>query len=661
MHSKDALPASYEHATNDLGAARGCFPRGRPATPTSPTTFALALLVASCLAGASGCKAMLGRGSDTARQSALLKTLDSASAEARAAALEDLQTFRNAALPESIGELVQDPDPRVRRAAVAVIAARHHPDAYNLLLTALEDPDVQVRMAAVAGLGQTADAPSRRALERILSGDTETMRAAAVAALAAQDAFDVVRTVADDKSWRVREAVAVALAQDPSQRAAEIAIQLVTDRSAQVQQQAVEAVADWPLDLAGPVLLAAADSPSYLTSKLASEQLARRWPTAATLPAEPPPGLSASERTAWIAQRSQHVAELRQRWINDFGDRLMATADATVRRAAVRVASPQAIAYADRLVTALAAADQAAEETQKNLAALKAMGPDLLAVADAWARDEATRTIPDAVFTDALPSVAPVIATINDLAATDTAARRAAAAKLAEAAAHEALGPAAIARLTTVIEKEQDVVVWQQALRAVAEPAGDLPPAARRLATLALSHAEAEVRRRGCETLIVWRDPRLAALLNASLADENAAVVLAAARAYSELGAGDDPRPLLPLLTAGDRALRLAAAEALARSRYREGVDALERLAADADANVRRQTALAMGRTRDANFTPLLIQLLDDRTGVQQAALESLATLHGSEIGRGGLGATATVADQVARWKQWHAGQTRRG
>jgi HEAT repeat protein len=139
-------------------------------------------------------------------------------------------------------------------------------------------------------------------------------------------------------------------------------------------------------------------------------------------------------------------------------------------------------------------------------------------------------------------------------------------------------------------------------------------------------------------------------------------VVAAAAKAFAALGVGDDPRPLLPLLADGDRSLRLAAAEALARSRFREGVDALERLAADGDTNVRRQAALAMGRTRDANFTPLLVQLLDDRSPVQQAALDSLAMLHG-DIGRETQGAASTVADRAARWKAWHTVQisTRRG
>jgi HEAT repeat protein len=643
--------------------ARLVFDRRRNAESAAPplVMLALAAALAAVLATATGCRAMLGQSADVARQSQLLKSLDSASADVRVAALEDLQSLGAAALPESVGELIQDGDPRVRRAAVAVIAARNHPDAHNLLLTALEDPDVQVRLAAVAGLGQSADVRSRLALENILAGDTETMRAAAAAALAAQGAFDVVQDVADDKSWRVREAVAAGLARDASNRAAELAVQMVADRSAQVQQRAVEAVAAWPLDLAGPVLLTAAASPAYMTSKLAAEQLAQRWPQARTLPAEPPQGLSPGQLAAWRTQRERHVAELRDRWIAEYGDRLLAAANAQARNVAVRVASPQAIAHAERLVDALADAGQAANESKATLDALRAMGPELLAVADAWACDEAGRAMPEAVFTEVLPAVAPAIATINGLASDDVSARRAAAGKLAEVAAAEGLSPSAFARLTSVVEKEKDLVVWQQILRSAAETPGELPPAARRLAALALSHTDAEVRRRGCETVAAWRDPRMTPLLVASLTDANAAVVHAAARSFAALGAGDDPRPLLPLLTAGDRALRLSAAEALTRSRYREGVDALERLAADADTTVRRQAALAIGRTRDANFTPLLVRLLDDRSPVQQAALDSLVAIHGEDIGRSRQGPGATVADRVARWKAWHAERTGRG
>lgn len=613
---------------------------------------------ASLLIVAPGCRSLLGKSSDLTRQAELLKSLDSDSPEVRVAALEDLRTLEIGTLPEAVATLVQDADPSVRRAAVAAIAARRHPDAHDLLLTALDDPDVQVRLAAVAGLGETVDAKSRQALEHILRGDTETMRAAAVAALAAQGAFDAVHSVADDKSWRVRAAVASSLARDASAEAAEIALRMVDDRSAQVQQQAVEAVAKWPLELAGPVLLAAAASPAYLTSKTAIEQLRERWPAAADLPAEPPRGLAPGQLAAWYAERGRHVAELRDRWVVEYGDRLLHVADAAARDAIAKAAPPAALAQADKLVQALATAGQTAEQAKPTLDALRAMGADLLAVADAWSREQPPRAIPEAVFKEVLPAVAPAIATINELASTDVAVRRRIAGKLAEQAAQQALSPAAIARLTMLVEKEQDAVVWQSVLRAIGDPdAAGIAPSARQLVVLALSHPTPEVRRRACETLAAWRDPRLVALLVASLADENASVVAAAAKAFAALGVGDDPRPLLPLLSHGDRTLRLAAAEALARSRYREGVDALERLALEADANVRRQAALAMGRVRDANFTPLLIQLLDDRSPVQQAALESLRTIHGRDVGREANGAASTIAERVARWKEWNAAQ----
>jgi hypothetical protein len=56
----------------------------------------------------------------------------------------------------------------------------------------------------------------------------------------------------------------------------------------------------------------------------------------------------------------------------------------------------------------------------------------------------------------------------------------------------------------------------------------------------------------------------------------------------------------------------------------------------------------------------VLIGLLDDRSPVQQAALESLAAIHGPLAITAG-GASATAGDRVAQWKQWHAGQMRRG
>ncbi len=609
-----------------------------------------------------GCRSFLGRSSDAVRQSELVKSLDDASVEVRLAALEDMEALREAALPENVGELIQDADPRIRRAAIAVVAARNHADPHPLLVAALEDPDVQVRLAAVVALGVCRDAKARHTLEGILDRDTETMRAAAVAALAAQGAYDAVQRVANDKSWRVRLAVATALAADASNESAEIALAMVSDRSAQVQQQAVEAVANWPIEMAGPVLLAAASSTSYMTSKLACEQLAARWPAARGLPAEPARGLSPGEVAAWNAQRGRHIAELRTQWIREFGDRWMIAAESKARESIASVATPEALLQAEKLVAALQAAGKTAEQAKPNVDALRAMGGDLLAVVDAWAREETKRSIPDQVFTEILTNVAPVLVTINELSSTDVNVRRKAAGKLADEANRAALSPAAVMRLAAVIEKEQDVVVWQQVLRAMNAPeAGGVTPAARQLALLALSHPAIEVRRRGCECVGSWGDPRLATLIATSLSDPSASVVTAAAKAFATLGAGDDPRPLLPLLSSGDRALRLAAAEALARGRYREGIEALERLAADGDATVRRQAALAIGRTRDAGFTELLVSMLDDRSPVQQAALESLTAIHGPEVGRANDGPSATVADQVARWKKWNAGQVRRG
>jgi HEAT repeat protein len=605
---------------------------------------------------AAGCKPLLGYTSDLTRQAELVKSLDSDSADVRIAALEDLRKLEAGEIPQAVDELVQDADPRVRRAAVAVVAARRHPDAPDLLLAALEDPDVQVRLAAVSGLGETQDAKSRQALEYIMRGDTEMMRTAAIAALAAQGAADLVRGASDDKSWRVRSAVAAGLARDATADAGELALRLVEDRSAQVQQQAVQAVAAWPLDLAGPVLLAAAASPAYMTSKTAIEQLRERWPAARGLPSEPPPGLSPGELSAWHAERGRHVAELRSQWIAEYGNRLMVAGRDAVRNAVIKAASPEAIAEAEKLVAALTAAGQTAEQTKASLDSLRAMGGDLVAVADAWAREQPPKAIPEAVYKEVLPELALVIATINELSSTDVTVRRQTAAKLAELAAHEALSPAAVARLAMLVEKEQDAIVWQTVLRVVSEPdATGVLPANRQLIVLALGHPLPDVRRRACEALANWNDPRMSSLLVASLGDTNASVVAAAAKAFAVLGAGDDPRPLLPLLALGDRTLRLSAAEALARSRYREGVDALERLAIEADANVRRQAALAMGRTRDAHFTQQLIRMLDDRSGVQQAALESLAAIHGRDFGRENRGAATTVAERAASWKRWHA------
>jgi hypothetical protein len=83
----------------------------------------------------------------------------------------------------------------------------------------------------------------------------------------------------------------------------------------------------------------------------------------------------------------------------------------------------------------------------------------------------------------------------------------------------------------------------------------------------------------------------------------------------------------------------------------RRGAQAqLEQFAQDANAEVRAQTAQAIGQISDETLIPLLVTMLNDQRQVQQAALDSLTRLHGQDI----AAAETTTEDKVRRWQLWY-------
>jgi HEAT repeat protein len=175
------------------------------------------------------------------------------------------------------------------------------------------------------------------------------------------------------------------------------------------------------------------------------------------------------------------------------------------------------------------------------------------------------------------------------------------------------------------------------------------------LAYAGLSHPSPEVRRLSCEFLGRVPHPNHAPALIAALADPHVSVVIEAVRALGYSGMLRDPAPIEPLLAASDVYLRFAAAETLHRNRLPGGAAAFERLAHDRETDVRRRAAAAMGGSGDPVFIPTLIELLDDSLGVQQAAVESLIKLVGTDVSLRPGEALPSLADRAAAWKSWHS------
>jgi HEAT repeat protein len=95
-------------------------------------------------------------------------------------------------------------------------------------------------------------------------------------------------------------------------------------------------------------------------------------------------------------------------------------------------------------------------------------------------------------------------------------------------------------------------------------------------------------------------------------------------------------------------ALRQSELPAAAR---REARLALERLAMDADAAVRRRAAEAMGEVADPAFMPVLVALLSDQSEVQVTAVVSLERIAGD---RAPAPPGATHEQKVAHWQRWY-------
>lgn len=576
----------------------------------------------------------LARHVDPADDPRFAAALASHPVEVRLAALEAFSAGRRGTLPPQAVRLREDPDYRVRIAALQTIAGRRHVNAHRHLSAALGDGQIGVRTAAIAALGELGGAEAQATLLGQLDRPTERIRAAAVDSLARLGARAAVLDAVDDESWRVRLEVAEALAAYCDHNAAGVARRLLDDPSSQVQSRVVEAMWRWPLAHAGPVLLEAMDKPVLLTRKAAAGQLAGRWPPAAEFP------------VAASVQRRQGVLEgLRARFREQHGA-VDAVSLAAAGSGAARAATiaPAQLARLERLVH------------DDDIEALVGFGPGLVEGLQRLAVDR-QQVLPEKVYRDVLPRCGPVFAALDRLGGGEPSERRGAARELVRLSAERSLGRLALARLNQLVAAEEDQLVWRSVLAAVR---GDPSEPAIRLAYTATGHGVAEVRRRACENLAACPHPGHAAVLRPALEDPSYSVRLAAVRALGTAGAPQDAGPLRRVLNSTDENLRLQTAIALLRLGDPAGAAELQRLAYSSDQQVRRGAAEVMGEIPQEEFLPSLVRMLDDTVAVRRAALASLPKVTGldpsqidpSQIDR--RSPVTTTTGQVERWKQWY-------
>jgi hypothetical protein len=88
-------------------------------------------------------------------------------------------------------------------------------------------------------------------------------------------------------------------------------------------------------------------------------------------------------------------------------------------------------------------------------------------------------------------------------------------------------------------------------------------------------------------------------------------------------------------------------------ARRQAGV-ALERMAMDAELEVRVRAARAMGELADPQFLPALMALLSDEVDVQLAAMASLAQIAGRDVAARPGGGPLAPDEQIRTWQLWY-------
>jgi HEAT repeat protein len=464
-------------------------------------------------------------------------------------------------------------------------------------------------------------------------------------ALAAVGLGKEVGAAAKSAASRVRQATATTLDQqrDEAQQAAHHAVdtarRVATRAVTQAQNQAFDSLANMPLEQAGPILLLAIAEGDPQSRRLAAERLAKRWPAAADFPVE-----------AAVESRQTAILALRDLWNEQYGqlDRAVAAQAAEAQR--LIELSEDGAREAQRLIATLRQTDASAVAREQAAAALEEFGPPLLSELERQIAENGP--LPPEVYAEVLPAIKPAFAALVDLQSADVAQRRAAAAKLVVQSSSDVLPPLAVMQLSELVANENDPQVWQDALIAASSSAHQ---AAQRMANRALENASADVRSEACRYFAAHGNPRHAEALLKAMDDPELVVQLAAVRAMGSLETHQDPQPLLVLLDAQDKRLRVESALALARLRVERGTDALERLALSTDLELRLRAAQAMGEIADPLFLPSLVAMLEDQHDVQQSAMQGLARIAGRDVAATSAGEQLADEQRVARWRHWYA------
>ena len=533
----------------------------------------------------------------------------------------------------------------VRVEIIKTLSALQVPDLFSLLEGDLHNRTAEIRNAAMLAL---ADARCEKAIPIIkdqLRDSIGTNRAAVVSALRKLGALDEVFKKVDDTDWRVQVEVAKAFSERCSTQTATFAKSYISSTQQEVQLETIEAINGWSVEESGPLLLEAVKSPFSNVRSRAAELLAQRGVLYSGFDPEARPE----------NQRAQYQ-ELVEVFRETTGVDPQFTLNNKERNSSpiqqVSAIIPTKFPENAMLTEVRQCLDDWSDRDQRSLIQhrLTSHGAKLMPLIDHLMVIE-KRNIPESLD-NVFAEVDPMFREIEKLKSDDPLIVRRAAMELSQLGAVSSPPKLAAQRIVDLAEKQDDPLTLTHLLTALENADSDLVC---QLARPLLLSESARVRRMACEMLQqhgssedvplmheVLRDPsptvaRGALLAVGTLLEEEVAV------APSILGT------LRAMLVQGDMRMQTDVAATLHRLGHSEGTEALRRLAANNDHQIRTYVVKTISGLNDSAFEPMLIRFSDDKSQtVKNEALRGLRMLRGEDIEGG-----RSTQQQINRRKAW--------
>jgi len=551
--------------------------------------------------------------------------------------------------PQTLWNCVDDPDPHIRSGYGRLLAIANDAGAFDALTNQITDTNREVQETALQTLGLLKTDQARARLREYMTRKS-LLRKTALQGLAAFGDRELIRYV-DDEDARVREELARQLSNFPGSIAQPALAKLITDRVAFVQTAAVEAITFWPNEWSLPLLLHGAVEGAYQTR---------------------------NDCLTLFAQRSGSV-------VQPFQAR---TEIAARRQNAMQVAVEQEIAYplilrpADHTPDALEPGDDSERiaEIKHRLNLAVNLGRTAGGFEEEWFRNLPPEDLPalekvyhesepayqDYLLQKVLPPLSPEFAALQRLELNDVDQRRKAAGELRQIGQSRTLSAIVLERLSDLMVREQDAVVWRDVIAAVQHDTSD---SVVRIIQLAVNHHWSDVRIRGCQYVIEHGRPEFAPWMQRLFQDPNPAVQLLAIRAAGRCGdrsvitamsGGESQSEMIGLeglmrSFSGER--HLAVVESMARLLDPRGLDELNRLSYSEDWRTRRAAIEVMAETGQTRFLDRLINILwldgESRPEVEIAALAAIEKMiplieHPAELAQ-----APTRQEKAAIWHRW--------